>query len=407
MKSPIAIVLIGALLPGVFAQAQTPRVFAGGESPAAQGWIEAVDDGKSAPGKLAGKAWRIEDDDDSGPEWRSYVVTLTDDERNRARREGFTYRWRVRIPEETGQPTRAIGTEVALQRKDGSGKLRFGIQLGRRGDELLARFHRGPSGHVETGARVENADGFHDWELAFDGETQTINLRVDGHMLMAERCEHEDHGPHLLFGSRATGTGVAEWERVEFFIGKPARELTPVSEPPFVTPVYLSRQDGYHAYRAPALLVSQKGTLLAFAHGRKESIHDMGNQDMVLKRSTDGGRTWSAMQILRDEGKSTVSTPAPVVDRETGRIILVFHRDARQILAMHSDEDGVTWSEPVEITDQVSSPRLGVSPDGPGDRHSTATRQARGPDRDPGLLSPDPAQGEHALCLRDVQRRSR
>ncbi|MCH9021599.1 MAG: exo-alpha-sialidase, partial [Planctomycetes bacterium] len=118
--------------------------------------------------------------------------------------------------------------------------------------------------------------------------------------------------------------------------------MTPFPESPSKTPVFISRRDGYHAYRAPALVVSKKGTLLAFAHGRKESIHDMGNQDMVLKRSTDNGKTWLPMQILLDEGKSTVSTPAPVVDDESGRIIAVFHRNANQILTMHSDDDGLT-----------------------------------------------------------------
>lgn len=348
------------------AQVETVRTFTGGESPAAQGWTEATDPAESAPGRLVDEAWRIEDDDDSGPEWRSYEVTLSDDERDRARREGFPYRWRVRIPDETAKPIRAIGTEVAIRRKDGSSKLRFAVQMGRRHDELLAQFHTGPRGHVEHGLRVKNADDFHDWELAFDGKTQTINLRVDGQLLIAERCEHEDHGPHLLFGSRATDVGVSEWERVEFLIGKPQSTLAEPPRLPFVNHVYISRTEGYHTYRTPALIVTKKGTLLAFAHGRKESVHDLGNQDMILRRSTDNGKTWSPMRVLLDEGKATVGTPAPIVDRETGRIIAVFHIDARRVYTMYSDDEGLTWSKPVEITAQVSQQEWKMIATAPG-----------------------------------------
>jgi len=359
-------IFLSALLNSATAQAEPVRSFTDSGSPAAQGWTEETDESESAPGRLVGRAWRIEDDDDLGPEWRSYEVTLTDDERDRARREGFTYRWRVRIPQETAKPTRAIGTEVAIRFKDGSAKLRFAVQMGRRGDELLAQFHTGPRGHVESSVRVENADGFHDWELAFDGIAQTVNLRIDGQLLITEHCEHEDHGPHLLFGSRATDVGVSEWERVEFFIGKPRGKLVQPPTLPFVRHVYISRTEGYHTYRTPALIVTRNGTLLAFAHGRKESVHDLGNQDMILRRSTDHGRTWSPMRVLLDEGKSTVGTPAPIVDQETGRIIAVFHIDARRVYTMYSDDDGLTWSKPVEITDQVAKPAWKMIATAPG-----------------------------------------
>ena len=139
-------------------------------------------------------------------------------------------------------------------------------------------------------------------------------MRIDQQLVFAERCDNVDHGPHLLFGSRATDVGVAEWERVTFAVGKPETLLVPFSRPPSSLSVFQSGKDGYHTYRTPALVVTKKGTLLAFAHGRKESVHDLGNQDMILKRSTDQGRTWSAMQVLIDEGEATVSTPAPIFD---------------------------------------------------------------------------------------------
>ena len=49
---------------------------------------------------------------------------------------------------------------------------------------------------------------------------------------------------------------------------------------------------GYHTYRIPSLIVAPKGTVLAFCEGRKNGRGDTGDIDLVLKRSTDGGKTW-------------------------------------------------------------------------------------------------------------------
>lgn len=47
---------------------------------------------------------------------------------------------------------------------------------------------------------------------------------------------------------------------------------------------------GYHTFRIPSLIVSTKGTVLAFAEGRKESSSDTGDIDLVMRRSEDGGK---------------------------------------------------------------------------------------------------------------------
>lgn len=343
------------------------RSYIGNGSPAEQQWIEDHDKTRVAVGKMVGRAWRIEDDDDNGAEGLYYRAELTDEQRDAARREGFVYRWRVRIPDETKVPTRAIGTEVCVWRKDKSQRLRFGVQLGRVGNQLLSKFHRGARGAVEGSVKVNEPDGFHDWELLFDGQSRTVNLRVDGQLAISALCDNDDSGHHLVFGSRATGTGIAEWEQVAFFVGLPPRtKISPPPVPPFRTEVYVSGEDDYFAYRIPSLLATPKGTLLAFAEGRKTSLADLGNNDMVLKRSTDGGKTWGPLQIIYDEGESTIGNPTPVVDRDTGRIWLVFGREAKQVLTMHSDDDGETWTEPVDITSQVTKPEWKFYGVGPG-----------------------------------------
>ncbi len=67
-------------------------------------------------------------------------------------------------------------------------------------------------------------------------------------------------------------------------------------------PLWTAGQGGYHTYRIPALLVTAKGSVLAFCEGRKTGPGDHGDVDLITKRSTDGGRTWSC--TARNERES-------------------------------------------------------------------------------------------------------
>ena len=89
------------------------------------------------------------------------------------------------------------------------------------------------------------------------------------------------------------------------------------------TEVYVAGEGGYHTYRIPAMVVTAKGTVLAFAEGRQAGAADSGNIDLVLKRSHDGGVSWSALQVLAITGRTASSNPCPVIDRKTGTIWLL------------------------------------------------------------------------------------
>lgn len=160
-------------------------------------------------------------------------------------------------------------------------------------------------------------------------------------------------------------------------IDKKAAGLAPTQ-----TPVFVSGEEGYNTYRIPSVIVTQKGTLLAFCEGRKSSRSDSGDIDLLLKRSTDGGRTWSAAQIVWDDGPNTCGNPCPVVDEATGTIWLALthnlgsDREA-QIVAgtsngtrtawmTHSTDDGLTWAKPIEITKNVKKPNWTWYATGPG-----------------------------------------
>ena len=125
------------------------------------------------------------------------------------------------------------------------------------------------------------------------------------------------------------------------------------------TDVFISGREGYHTYRIPAMVVTGQGTLLAFCEGRKTSRSDHGDVDLLLRRSTDGGRTWSPAQLVYEEGKTaeiTIGNPCPVVDQDTGVIWLPFCRDNRDVFVTHSKDDGRSWEQPRNITSQVTHP---------------------------------------------------
>ncbi len=133
--------------------------------------------------------------------------------------------------------------------------------------------------------------------------------------------------------------------------------------------VFTSGAEGYHTYRIPALIVSSAGTLLAFAEGRRNDRRDHGDIDMMLRRSLNDGATWEPMQLVHEEGgdaEITIGNPCPVVDHETGRIWLPFCRDNDDVLVTFSDDDGVTWAEPREITLDVKREGWGWYATGPG-----------------------------------------
>lgn len=129
--------------------------------------------------------------------------------------------------------------------------------------------------------------------------------------------------------------------------------------------VFTSGQDGYACMRVPSIVTSNKGTILAFCEGRRDSCSDEGDIDIILRRSTDGGRTWRPVQVLANDNRNPCKNPVPVV-LPTGRILLLWlwnkwisnkdERTTRKVYITHSDDDGLTWHNSREITSQVYGP---------------------------------------------------
>lgn len=130
-----------------------------------------------------------------------------------------------------------------------------------------------------------------------------------------------------------------------------------------------SEDPGYACFRIPAIVRSTDGTLLAFAEGRVLNCGDSADIDIVLKRSTDGGRTWGPLQVVNEGGGDTHGNPAPVVDQETGRVLLAQTYNTgrtdgesctvpcdRTPRLQYSDDDGLTWSEPRDLSAEILPP---------------------------------------------------
>jgi sialidase-1 len=151
---------------------------------------------------------------------------------------------------------------------------------------------------------------------------------------------------------------------------------------PRMTDVYVAGEGAYHTYRIPSVIATPKGTLLAFAEGRRANASDAGDIDLVLKRSMDSGASWSELQVIGDDGPNTVGNPCPVVDSVTGAVwLLTTHNlgtdrekeiiagtshGGRTVWAMKSEDDGRTWSAPVEITSSVKQSDWTWYATGPG-----------------------------------------
>jgi len=145
--------------------------------------------------------------------------------------------------------------------------------------------------------------------------------------------------------------------------------------------LFRSGEGGYTRYRIPSLAVSTRGTVLALCEARRGEGSDWSDVDLALRRSLDGGRTWTAIERIADAGPLTAGNPCPVVDQGTGTIWLPFCRGSKpgrgnaEILLMNSTDDGETWSEPVNISDSAKAPTWPFVGTGPG--HGIQLRTGR------------------------------
>ena len=133
------------------------------------------------------------------------------------------------------------------------------------------------------------------------------------------------------------------------------------------TTLFKMGDGGYYGYRIPSVVVTKKGTVLAFFEGRKNSLQDVGNNDLLMIRSLDSGKTWTKPQLIADHGDDAIMNPCALVDQKTGTVWLMLtgvRADTNDkalsagtrwhtVWITQSKDDGAHWAKPVEITSRI------------------------------------------------------
>ena len=135
-------------------------------------------------------------------------------------------------------------------------------------------------------------------------------------------------------------------------------------------------QLNYHTFRIPSLISLPNNILIAFVEGRKNSQEDYGDIQLVMRKSIDGGLNWGAPVILlhyqthllfknsiskefepvSNYGEVTCGNPCPVYDKITQRLWLSYTLDNSSMWIAYSDDLGLSWSKPRNITEEVFGP---------------------------------------------------
>lgn len=132
--------------------------------------------------------------------------------------------------------------------------------------------------------------------------------------------------------------------------------------------------DGSHCQRIPSLVTTKDGSLLLACESRRVSWRDKSPTDVVVRRSADNGRTWSATQVVLPGGDDAQMDPCLLVDRLTGRVFLFASRWpakdhsslANTAWMTTSDDNGLTWSKPADVSATLFPPGSRVHGFGPG-----------------------------------------
>lgn len=146
--------------------------------------------------------------------------------------------------------------------------------------------------------------------------------------------------------------------------------------------VWRAGEGGYHAYRIPALVRTTNGTLVAFCEGRTGGSGDTGDIDLLVRRSTDSGKSWSSQKVVWSDDRNTCGNPAPVIDHLTGTLWLVMtwnlgtdreadiiagrSQESRRVFVACSTNDGENFAPPREITREVKATNWTWYATGPG-----------------------------------------
>lgn len=118
---------------------------------------------------------------------------------------------------------------------------------------------------------------------------------------------------------------------------------------PVTEDLFTAGEQGYVTYRIPGLL-AHGDTVLAYAEARKDGFGDWADIDVVMRRSTNGGKTWEQMRVLVDSNKDTVNNPVMIAGKKAGEIHFLYCVNYAKAYYRRSDDGGRSFGEAKEIT---------------------------------------------------------
>lgn len=137
-------------------------------------------------------------------------------------------------------------------------------------------------------------------------------------------------------------------------------------------------QEGYLSYRIPCIVTTKSGAVLTFTSARK-AVSDWAEIVIMMRRSLDDGQTWEERRIIAAKPGKPVDNPVAIADRDTGAIHFLYQVGYAQVFYMRSDDDGATFSSPVEITSVLRKfdPDYKWNVVAPGPGHGLQTSKGR------------------------------
>ena len=113
--------------------------------------------------------------------------------------------------------------------------------------------------------------------------------------------------------------------------------------------IFTAREGGYHHYRIPTLVVTQKGTVVALCEARKGTGLDWDPSAILFRKSSDNGETWGEVKTIQYSEKEPIHNLVAIVDGDTVHLLYCQHYD--RCFYLKSTDDCETFSDPADITD--------------------------------------------------------
>lgn len=229
------------------------------------------------------------------------------------------------------------------------------------------------------------------------------NVSIKGKEISLTGSYHFTNGDNILKISLISNnlplTGKYRIENIELRTSEGAKIPIPYTHYPVIRVAMKLRsagQDNVNTWRIPGLITTNRGTIIAVYDVRYNNSGDLQeNIDIGMSRSRDGGETWEAMKVIMDMGeygglgqeRNGMGDPCILYDNyndviwvaslwmnggDPGKALWfasqpgMSPRVTGQFMLVKSSDDGLTWSQPENITPQIKNPDWQLLLQGPG-----------------------------------------